>query len=139
MLNKLSLFYSRIFSISKTTTSEKTNDLVVQDKYSIILSRNINNNKTHIDILYNVDTKNSESIIKNAENLAEMIVYLGSNSFQKTILNKLLNQYNQAEEIGEKIFIDNIIAFYEVIRNETSSINKSKSPVIRPLGVFNTK
>lgn len=138
MLRTLSRFYNLFRGKSQTQNESIENNLVVKDKYAIILSRN-DNNKTKLDVIYNIDLNNSESIIKNAENLAEMIVYLTSNSFQKTILKQLSDQYDQTEEIADKIFLDNIIAFYEVMKQDISAASKSKSPVIRPLSVFNAK
>lgn len=139
MLRTLSLCYNP-FRKNKTEAKETTSEkgVFVSDKYAIILSRD-HNNKTKLDVVYNIDLNNSDSIIKNAENLAEMIVYLTSNSFQKTIISELSDKYNHTETVTDKIFIDNIIAFHDVIKQEVASANKSKLPVIRPLSVFSAK
>jgi chaperonin GroEL (HSP60 family) len=97
------------------------------------------NNKTNIEVGYKTSTNNAAELIQLSESFAEMLTYLSSASFKKSLFNQLVDKQKKSEDISEQIFIDNTIAFYDIIKQEISLSNKAKQPVVRPLSVFNVK
>lgn len=106
--------------------------------YSITISLD-KNYKTNIGVKYNTDYADAASLILSSEKFAEMIIYLSSSVFKKSLFDELNSRLKDSENINEQIFIDNTIAFCEIIKKEITSISKSKQPVIRPLSVFSGK
>lgn len=130
--NKLFLFYR-----------PKKSQIAIEDEkdkfdYSIIISLD-KNYKTNIGVKYNTEYPDATSLILSSEKFAEMIIYLSSSVFKKSLFDELNLRLKNSENINEQIFIDNTIAFCDIIKKEITSLSKSKQPVIRPLSVFSGK
>lgn len=73
-----------------------------------------------------------------AEKYAELLIYINSNLFKNKIINTIENNSKNSQEIKQKLFFDNIISFYDIIKTNLIN-NTNNGPLISPSSVFNGK
>jgi hypothetical protein len=108
---------------------------------SIIISLKSNYD---IDIQFKYPNLNSTDInnIPNiAEKYAELLIYINSNPLKYKLLDTIKDKSYRSEDIKEKLFFDNVISFYDLIRQEIKKANiiNNNGPLISPMAVFATK
>lgn len=74
-----------------------------------------------------------------AEKFAELFIYISSSSFKAKLSELVNNKSYQNDNIKEKLFFDNLISFYDLLRSEIQKTNNSSAPLIRPISAFNLK
>ena len=112
----------------------------IPDKYSIIISLT-SNYDIDIQLLYpNLQEADLNSIPDIAEKYANLLVYSSTNVLQSKLLDIVFDQSdNLKNSIKEKLFFDNIISFYTVLKQQIK-LNKTRhNPLIRPINVFSIK
>ena len=73
-----------------------------------------------------------------AEKYAELLIYINSNIFKNKMMDMIENNSKNSQEIKQKLFFDNIISFYDIIK--TNLIHTANTgPLISPSSVFNGK
>lgn len=130
---------NKLFLFCKISNKEIKSNNETENKNCFVTLSLDENNKTNIEVGYKTSTNNAAELIQLSESFAEMLTYLSSSSFKKSLFNQLVDKQKSSEDISEQIFIDNTIAFYDIIKQEISLSNKAKQPVVRPLSVFNVK
>lgn len=130
---------NKLFLFCKINNKEIKLNNETENKNCFVTLSLDENNKINIEVGYKTSTNNAAELIQLSESFAEMLTYLSSSSFKKSLFNQLVDKQKSSEDISEQIFIDNTIAFYDIIKQEISLSNKAKQPVVRPLSVFNVK
>lgn len=105
---------------------------------SIIISLK-NNYDVDIQLQYpNLDNEDITNISNIAEKYAELLIYINSNALKYRLLDTIKDKSYRSEDIKEKLFFDNVISFYDLIRQEIKKANNT-GPLISPMSVFATK
>ena len=73
-----------------------------------------------------------------AEKYAELLIYINSNIFKNKMMDMIENNSKNSQEIKQKLFFDNIISFYDIIKTNLIN-NANNGPLISPSSVFNGK
>lgn len=124
----------------------KTNNKTQQTKSDIDLTCGIfikvsNNEDIDIScIIPSLDNCTNKALIQSAEKYAELLVLLNSGLLKTHIFAGLEKHIENTTKIENKLYIDNIIYFYEIFEkhinnNKENHINK---PLIKPSLVFRT-
>lgn len=110
------------------------------NNYSITVSIN-NDYDLDIQLHYpNPSKENINHITYNAEKYAQLLVYINSPILKNKLITLLSDKSNNANNnINEKLFLDNVIAFHDIILKEIKIIKSKDAPLIRPISVFNIK
>lgn len=128
MLKKLLHYYKQFLK-----KDAKDNE---QLSISIILKSN-----SDIDIILshpNIHSMDSNGIQNIAEKYAELVMYASSSVMRYKLLSILQEKAYSSENIKDKLFYDNVCAFYAIIKQEIKN-NQNNGPLIRPMSVFNGK
>jgi hypothetical protein len=105
---------------------------------SIIISLK-SNYDVDIQLKYpNLDNEDINNIPNIAEKYAELLIYINSNALKYRLLDTIKDKSYRSEDIKEKLFFDNVISFYDIIRQEIKKANNT-GPLISPMSVFATK
>jgi len=98
-----------------------------------------NNYDIDIELKYpNIDNKNINDIPNIAEKYAELLIFINSSPLRYRLLDTIKDKSYRSENIKEKLFFDNVISFYDIIKQEIKKANNS-GPLISPISVFATK
>lgn len=93
-----------------------------------------------IDILTthpSIDNMSEDTILTEAEKFAELLLYVSNDLLDSKITSIIEKKINKSDSILEKLFYENVISFYGILKKEFDSINNQNSPLIRPRSVFN--
>lgn len=71
-----------------------------------------------------------------AEKYAQLLLAINKGLLTNQILQILNNRSKTSNEIDEKLFIDNVISFYDTLKKEFSKLQNHSSPLIKPMSVF---
>jgi hypothetical protein len=105
---------------------------------SIIISLK-SNYDVDIQLKYpNLNNEDINNIPNIAEKYAELLIYINSNALKYRLLDTIKDKSYRSEDIKEKLFFDNVISFYDIIRQEIKKANNT-GPLISPMSVFATK
>jgi hypothetical protein len=105
---------------------------------SIVISLK-SNYDVDIQLKYpNLDNEHINNIPNIAEKYAELLIYINSNALKYRLLDTIKDKSYRSEDIKEKLFFDNVISFYDLIRQEIKKANNT-GPLISPMSVFATK
>ena len=106
------------------------------------LSIGYNTQKTDIDIIFGFpDLKNMkvEDIPSIAEQYAEFLIYTQTQAYRQQLYNLIKNHSKNIDNLKTKLFFDNLLSFYSLIKIEIQKKNSIKQPLIRPTAVFSHK
>jgi len=105
---------------------------------SIVISLK-SNYDVDIQLKYpNLDNEHINNIPNIAEKYAELLIYINSNALKYRLLDTIKDKSYRSEDIKEKLFFDNVISFYDLIRQEIKKANNT-GPLISPMSAFATK
>ena len=95
-------------------------------------------------LLPDIDNKNTEEIVDIAEKYAEMLVFINTEHFNRSIFKILENHKSKkSNDYKKTMLIDNIIHFWDVYYNLESKKQYKKysqtQPLIKPTEVFSVK
>lgn len=128
MLKTLFHYYKKLF-VKKQSNTEYgltlkllfDNDIDIQLQYPILDNYDIN----HIPEV--------------AEKYAQLLLYINSATLRYKLVDTLLDKGKRNDNIKEKLFFDNVIAFHDTIRQQILQDRHNKGPLIRPISVFSAK
>lgn len=86
-----------------------------------------------------LDNKDIESIPIIAEKYAQLLLYINSSTLRHKLINVISDKSKYNENIKEKLFLDNVVAFHDIMRQQILQDRQGKGPLIRPISVFNVK
>lgn len=124
------------------------------EKTSKIVETKIDNKSTnmalHISLLNNADINielvkpsleniDSQIIIDLAEQYASFLLYTHTKLFKEQLINNIKTEYKNSSNFYDKLFYDNVLAFYSILENEIDRLSSHSRPLIRPTSVFNTQ
>jgi hemerythrin-like domain-containing protein len=132
MLKKLSNIYNRLISYF----IKKSNKNLFTIQINIL-----SNNDIDIKLIYDIHSIDDSEIITTAEKYAELLIYLGTRVFKQDLYNVVGKNIKNSNNVKEQLLLDNILFFYETIKQHIQSNHSSlsNSPVIKPSQVFNLK
>jgi hypothetical protein len=101
----------------------------------------LSNNDIDIQLIYDIHSIDDSEIITTAEKYAELLIYLGTRIFKQDLYNVVEKNIKNSNNIKEQLLLNNILFFYETIKQHIQSNHSSlsNSPVIKPSQVFNLK
>jgi hypothetical protein len=127
MLKKLFHYFNKNQESSNTKNFSVTISLDQNEKISVDLK---------YPELQNIKINDIPDI---AEMSAELLLYSCSSLCQKKILSDLADKYYDTDNLKNKLFFDNLISFYNIIKTNIKESSNLNQPLIRPTAVFNTK
>lgn len=128
MLKKLLGYFKNLFAKNKN-----------QDEYSLTISLKPDYN---IDIKFNYpDLENCDdySIPNIAERYAQLLLYINSVALKYKLQDYIEEKSKLTDNTKQKLFLDNIVFFHDVMLQEIGSKKHKNEPLIRPSMVFNLK
>jgi hypothetical protein len=87
----------------------------------------------------NLTDINSQIIIDLAEQYASFLLYTHTRLFKEKLINTIKTEYKNSSNFNDKLFYDNVLAFYSILENELDRLSSHSRPLIRPTSVFNTQ
>lgn len=137
-LRALKQFFHCLFSKKeKPTTEHSTNSQSTNMALHINL---LNDADVGIDLLKpNLTDINSQIIIDLAEQYASFLLYTHTRLFKEKLINTIKIEYKNSSNFNDKLFYDNVLAFYSILENELDRLSSHSRPLIRPTSVFNTQ
>ena len=128
MLKKFLHYYKNFFKKDTRNNKQLSISIILKPDYDIdivLLYPNI----------HNMDTNDIQNI---AEKYAELAMYASSSVMKYKLFSILQDKAHFSENIKDKLFFDNVCAFYDIIKQEIKN-NQNNGPLIRPISVFNGK
>jgi hypothetical protein len=138
-LKTLNQLYLSWFSNTKSETSQSLCYAGSEDQIALMIELLPN---LDLDIkLFRPDVSqyNDHEIIDLAERCATFLLYFNSKTIKHKILLYLEQEYKKVHNLNEKLLIDNIIGFYEILHKELDKAYSSSGPLIRPSSVFSSQ
>lgn len=78
-----------------------------------------------------------DALLSESEKFAELLLYVSNHLLDTKIISTIENKSKVSNNISEKLFYDNVIKFYDILKKEYSILYNENNPVIRPSLVFN--
>jgi hypothetical protein len=128
MLKKFLHYYKQFLKKDTKNNEQLSINIILKSNYDIdiVLSHP------------NIHTMDSNGIQNTAEKYAELVMYATSSVMRYKLLSILQDKAYSSENIKDKLFFDNVCAFYDIIKQEIKN-NQNNGPLIRPISVFNGK
>ena len=129
MLKKLYHYWLGYKSTTKDTSLSNIHTI------SVVLYPNL-----MIDILTthpSIQNMSQEEILTESEKFAELLLYISNDLLDNKILGIIEKKITKASDISEKLFYENVLTFYDILKKEFNIANNKNSPLIRPRSVFN--
>lgn len=126
-------------NISASEESEK--ELSPEEKYLCGLSFYLDEKSdVHVSgFIPDAETIGPENVSTIAEHYAQLILAINKGLLKDKILLLLKDTGESSENPNEKLFIDNVILFYNILKDELAKIQSNKGPLIKPSSVFKAK
>lgn len=124
------LYLSWFKPIKEKTINRSDNDISITIK--LLSNSDLDITLTKPDLSESSD----HEIIDIAEQYASFLLYFNSKTIKSKILTNLENHYKNSANINDKLFFDNVLAFYEILQNELDKAYNNSRPIVRPISVF---
>jgi hypothetical protein len=86
----------------------------------------------------NLINVNDQIIIDLAEQYAGFLLYTSTRLFKEKLISSIKKEYKNSSNFNDKLFYDNVLAFYNILESEIDKLSGQSKPLIRPTSVFNT-
>lgn len=121
---------SETFNLSDITANKGSLMFVLEDSNILIL---IN--------IPDTSNKTPDEIVDLAENYANFIIHIANTAMYNDILDLLEQKIIDENNISNKLFIENVLSFAPILKNELekqalSSYINNTEPLVRPTSVF---
>jgi hypothetical protein len=141
MISTISQIYQvlkRYFLLSKNTNSTQVSQN--RKSYQLLITLT-EKGDTDINFVYPVSPDTEiDQIPEIAEKYASLLVYLESKSFRNRLLKMLKYESKNNPIMTNKLFFDNLLAFYSLIAEQEELHKRSNTePLIRPRAVFTNR
>jgi hypothetical protein len=142
ILEKFSIYYKNLFS---SKTENKPEYIKEPNKYeeeylcgiSFKLTKNFD-----VDILGFIpetDKLSPDEISDIAEKYAQLLLSINKGFLKSKVLSILDDKANRSSEPNEQLFLNNVVVYYDLLKEEISKLQNSNTPLIRPISVFRSK
>lgn len=128
MLKTLFHYYKKLF-VKKQSNTEYGLTLKLLSDHDIDI-------QLQYPILDNYDINHIPEV---AEKYAQLLLYINSSTLRYKLVDTLLDKSKHNDNIKEKLFFDNVVAFHDIIRQQILQERHNKGPLIRPISVFSAK
>jgi hypothetical protein len=140
------LNFLRVLKRSFRCLFSKKESQIIESK----VNKGYNNMALHIILLNDTDVGinlvkpnlidvDNKIIIDLAEQYASFLLYTTTKMFKEKTINNVKKEYQNSLNFNDKLFYDNVLAFYNVLENELDRLSSNSKPLIRPTSVFNTQ
>ena len=129
---------SRIVEETKNVAKTTEDDI---DKYLCGISFYLTD-KYEIDVsgfVPNMEEIDVDDITNISEKYAQLLLSVNKGFLKDKILEILTERARTTDNTNEQLFINNVIVFYGLLKDELSKLQNSKYPLIRPTNVFRSK
>jgi len=144
ILEKFSIYYKSLFS-TKIEAKDKVENIEESNKYeeeylcgiSFKLTKNFD-----VDILGFIpetDRLSPDEISDIAEKYAQLLLSINKGFLKSKVLNILDDKANRSSEPNEQLFLNNVVVYYDLLKDEIAKLQNSQAPLIRPVSVFRSK
>lgn len=142
ILEKFLIYYKGLFY---TKAQNKVENIEESNKYeeeylcgiSFKLTKNFD-----IDILgFIPETENlsPDEISDIAEKYAQLLLSINKGFLKSKVLNILEDKSSRSSEPNEQLFLNNVVVYYDILKDEIAKLQNSQAPLIRPVSVFRSK
>lgn len=133
------LYLSWFSNTERVETNQSLDDCDSEDKIALMIEL-LPDLDLHIKLSRpDVSQYNNHEIINLAERCATFLLYFSSKTIKNKILLYLEQEYKNTYNVNEKLLIDNILGFYEILQNELDKAYSNSGPLIRPSSVFSVR
>jgi hypothetical protein len=142
ILEKFSIYYKSLFSSKiedKPKSIEEPN--IYEEEYLCGISFKLTKN-FDVDILGFIpetDKLSPDEISDIAEKYAQLLLSINKGFLKSKVLSILNNKANASSEPNEQLFLNNVVVYYDLLKDEISKLQNSNAPLIRPISVFRSK
>ena len=133
----LTKLYRFLFA-KKNTSTQINSDMDPKYLYNITIGLT-EDNMIDLIIDHHILNKDKAPSMADAESFAELLIYIGTPSFTNKLISILDNRAETTLNATEKLLIDNILVYYDILQKELTSIKNTNGPIIRPSNVFNAR
>ena len=144
-MNYIRLLLEKLFPSSKIVEEKnnvaKTTEDDNIDKYLCGISFYLTD-KYEIDVsgfVPNMEEIDVDDITNISEKYAQLLLSVNKGFLKDKILEILTERARTTDNTNEQLFINNVIVFYGLLKDELSKLQNSKYPLIRPTNVFRSK
>lgn len=144
-MNYIRLLLEKLFPSSKKVENQNNIAETTEDnnleKYLCGISFYLTD-KYEIDVsgfVPNMEEIDIDDITNISEKYAQLLLSINKGFLKEKILEILTQRAEITENINEQLFINNVIVFYGLLKDELSKLQNSKYPLIRPTNVFRSK
>jgi hypothetical protein len=142
ILEKFLIYYKSLFA-SKTEDKPENIEEFNKDEEEYLCGISFKLTKNFdIDILGFIpetEKLSPDEISDIAEKYAQLLLSINKGFFKSKVLSILDDKANRSSEPNEQLFLNNVVVYYGLLKDEISKLQNSNTPLIRPVSVFRSK